>query len=51
MHVTVEPGCASQCGEREESKQKTKKKSYSCEIDAIGTYPTLPTMATIMGGY
>ena len=47
--ATVGPGCADICGEREESKQKTKKSSYSCEIDVIGTHPTLPTMSTKMG--
>ena len=47
--ATVGPGCAGICGEREESKQETKKSSHSCEIDAIGsTYPTLPTMSTKM---
>ena len=48
MQLCMGPDCASICGEREESKQKTKKWSYSCEIDAIGTYSTLPTMVAKM---
>ena len=48
VYATVRPDFESICAEREESKQKTKKRSYSCEIDAIGTYSTFPTMVAKM---
>ena len=44
VYATVRSDCESICAEREENKQKTKKSSYSYEIDTIGTYSTFPTM-------